>query len=119
MAAENGWRRLAELGAYFEDVVTPVLADAPFDMSLVRLASMFWMAPFAAEPPRSPERIDARAAGVYAYLFHALLDRGIALAPSAYEIGFLSLAHRRADIDRFAGALHDALRGPGLARFIG
>lgn len=117
MTAENGWRRLADLGAYFEDTVTPVLANAPLPISLARLASMFWMAPFAAEPPRSTERIDARAAGVYAHLFHALLDRGIALAPSAYEIGFLSLAHRRADVDRFAGALDDSLRSPEIARF--
>jgi len=38
-----------------------------------------------------------------------LLDQGIALAPSAFEIAFLSLAHTRRDVDRLAAALRAAL----------
>ena len=41
--------------------------------------------------------------------FHSLLDQGIALAPSAFEIAFLSLAHTRRDIDRLAEGLRAAL----------
>ncbi|PJG86540.1 glutamate-1-semialdehyde 2,1-aminomutase [Conservatibacter flavescens] len=32
--------------------------------------------------------------------FHAMLDKGIYLAPSAFEAGFMSLAHTEQDIDR-------------------
>jgi glutamate-1-semialdehyde 2,1-aminomutase len=49
-------------------------------------------------------------------VFHSLLAKGIALAPSAYEIGFLSLAHSRVDVDRLAAALGEALSDPALAR---
>ncbi|MBV9577274.1 MAG: aminotransferase class III-fold pyridoxal phosphate-dependent enzyme, partial [Chloroflexi bacterium] len=35
----------------------------------------------------------------YARFFHALLDRGVYLAPSQFEAGFVSLAHSDADID--------------------
>jgi glutamate-1-semialdehyde 2,1-aminomutase len=31
--------------------------------------------------------------------FHGMLDRGIYLAPSAFEAGFVSCAHSNADID--------------------
>jgi glutamate-1-semialdehyde 2,1-aminomutase len=31
--------------------------------------------------------------------FHEMLKRGIYLAPSAYEAGFVSAAHTQADID--------------------
>ena len=31
--------------------------------------------------------------GLYAKFFHAMLERGVALAPGAYEILFVSLAH--------------------------
>ncbi|MBS1185593.1 MAG: glutamate-semialdehyde--aminomutase, partial [Proteobacteria bacterium] len=31
--------------------------------------------------------------------FHAMLDRGVYLAPSAFEAGFVSAAHSDADID--------------------
>jgi glutamate-1-semialdehyde 2,1-aminomutase len=43
-------------------------------------------------------------------VFHSLLDQGIALAPSAFEVGFLSLAHAHVDIDRLAESLRGALR---------
>jgi glutamate-1-semialdehyde 2,1-aminomutase len=35
----------------------------------------------------------------YARFFHAMLDRGVYLAPSQFEAGFVSLAHTEADID--------------------
>ena len=112
---EEGWRRLETLGAYFEQTVGAVLADAPVDATLCRLGSMFWIAWLTQESPRSAEALDAGAADVYGRLFHALLDRGIALAPSAFEIGFLSLAHTRRDIDRFAENLRNALPAAAAA----
>ena len=45
----------------------------------------------------------------YAQFFHAMLDRGVYLAPSAFEAGFLSLAHDDAAIDRTIAAADDAL----------
>ena len=45
-------------------------------------------------------------------IFRGLLERGINLAPSAYEVGFLSLAHRPEDLERLAEALLEVLRSP-------
>ncbi|MGD1011769.1 MAG: glutamate-1-semialdehyde 2,1-aminomutase [Acidimicrobiales bacterium] len=42
----------------------------------------------------------AAESGLYAPFFRAMLARGIALAPSPYEVLFVSLAHSGADIDR-------------------
>jgi glutamate-1-semialdehyde 2,1-aminomutase len=106
---EDGWKRLEALGAYLETTLTSVLGDAPLQAKLVRLGSLFWIAWLTNEAPRSAEALDSRAADVYARVFHSLLDQGVALAPSAFEIGFLSLAHTRRDIDRFADALRAAL----------
>ena len=39
----------------------------------------------------------------------SLLDQGIALAPSAFEIAFLSLAHSKRDVDRLAEGIRTAL----------
>ena len=85
------------------------LDEAPLDAKLVRLGSMFWIAWNTREAPRSAEALDADAAKIYARVFHSLLDQGIALAPSAFEIAFLSLAHTRRDIDRLAEGLRAAL----------
>jgi glutamate-1-semialdehyde 2,1-aminomutase len=37
---------------------------------------------------------------LYGRFFHAMLDRGVYLAPSQFEAGFLSTAHRHLDVDR-------------------
>ena len=42
--------------------------------------------------------------------FHAMLDRGVYLAPSAYEAGFISAAHSDADVDRTVELAADAMR---------
>jgi glutamate-1-semialdehyde 2,1-aminomutase len=38
--------------------------------------------------------------------FHAMLDNGIYLAPSAFEAGFVSVAHDQTALDKSAAALH-------------
>lgn len=44
----------------------------------------------------------------YASFFHAMLERGVALAPGAYEVAFPGLAHSDAVIDEVVSAAHDA-----------
>jgi len=46
--------------------------------------------------------------GLYRTFFHAMLERGVALAPGAYEILFVSLAHTDADLDRAVDAAGEA-----------
>jgi glutamate-1-semialdehyde 2,1-aminomutase len=106
---EDGWKRLEALGAYLEKTLQSVLEEAPVKATLARLGSMFWIAWHAEEAPRSAEALDPDAAKLYARVFHSMLDQGIALAPSAFEIAFLSLAHTRRDIDRLADGLRVAL----------
>ncbi len=45
----------------------------------------------------------------YAKFFHAMLDRGVYLAPSQFEAGFLSLAHDDATLDALLEAADDAV----------
>lgn len=45
----------------------------------------------------------------YGQYFHAMLERGIYLAPSQFEAAFLSLAHSDEDIERTIAANKDAL----------
>src|SRR5262249_25051443 len=46
----------------------------------------------------------------YARFFHAMLERGIYLAPSQFEAGFVSLAHTEADIDTTLDAARASFR---------
>jgi glutamate-1-semialdehyde 2,1-aminomutase len=40
--------------------------------------------------------------------FHAMLDRGVYMAPSAFEAGFVSIAHSETDIEQTVAAAHEA-----------
>ncbi len=106
---QQGWGSLEELGRYLEKRVGAVLKLSPVPACLVRIGSIFWIAWASNTPPRAAEAIDVNAALCYGKVFNGLLDRGIALAPSAYEVGFLSLAHTQSDIDRLADSLADVL----------
>jgi len=46
--------------------------------------------------------------GVYRRLFHAMLERGVALAPGAFEILFVSMAHDDAVLDQVIDVAHAA-----------
>ena len=46
----------------------------------------------------------------FAKYFRKMLDRGINLAPSAFEAGFMSLAHSAADINKTAKAAYSAFK---------
>ncbi len=104
---ENGWKHLEAIGRATEEALAPVLAAA--GGGFVRAGSLFWMSLQHGEPPRSAEAVDSHAGPRYKPVFHELLSHGVALAPSAYEVGFLSLAHRPAHIERLRDALADAL----------
>ena len=47
-----------------------------------------------------------------------MLERGVYLAPSQYEAGFMSLAHTEEDIDRTIAAARE-VRGLGLGLGLG
>lgn len=49
------------------------------------------------------------ATGLYARLFRAMLDRGVAFAPGAYEVAFPSMAHRDAELDRTLEVAEEAI----------
>jgi glutamate-1-semialdehyde 2,1-aminomutase len=72
-------------------------------------AGTMWGFFFRAEPVRS--FADAKTADVARFkrFFHAALDRGVYLAPSAFEAAFMSAAHGDAEIDLTLERLDAAL----------
>jgi len=63
---------------------------------------------FAAAVPTSYAQIMATDKARFNAFFHAMLERGVYLAPSAYEAGFVSAAHDDAVIDATVAAARSA-----------
>jgi glutamate-1-semialdehyde 2,1-aminomutase len=94
-------------------VDTGLSACAPRHGTLASLFVGDGGAPLAA-PKDLAEARAINGSGRYAAVFHALLARGVAFAPGAYEVLFCSFAHDDAAITRTIDAAHDAaleLRG--------
>ena len=70
-------------------------ADVAF--SAQSIGSMFGLY-FRAAPPASFAEVMQCDTEAFKRFFHAMLERGVYLAPSAYEAGFVSSAHTDADI---------------------
>jgi len=104
------YSRLEELGDRLEIGLTGVLQRAGLPWSVVRVGSILWLALQDGEVPRRFEDIRPEGAEIYAALHGALIDRGISLAPSAYEVMFVSLAHDEEVIDQTVAAFEDAVR---------
>jgi glutamate-1-semialdehyde 2,1-aminomutase len=103
------YQQLEALGARLEQA----LASSE-RLALQRVGSIFWpcysRGSRPVTPMRTPRAFPSDAASSFAPLFHALLARGIYLAPSAFEVGFLSAAHSEQDIDTLAAALRAETR---------
>jgi glutamate-1-semialdehyde 2,1-aminomutase len=106
---ENAWARLEQLGAQAETLLRPIVANNRRPIAFTRLGSLFWFAFQPGAAPRSSAAVTADAGPRFAPTFRALLARGMYVPPSAYEVFFLSLAHRPEQIARFATAFAEAL----------
>jgi glutamate-1-semialdehyde 2,1-aminomutase len=73
------------------------------------IGSMFGVY-FRASPPKSFAEVMQCDKERFNRFFHAMLERGVYLAPSAYEAGFVSAAHGAAEIDATLAAARESFR---------
>jgi glutamate-1-semialdehyde 2,1-aminomutase len=103
------YERLEELGAQLERGLATALARHGVAGSVVRVGSILWVALQGGPAPRASAAIDPASARLWGRLHPRALARGLWLAPSAYEVAFVSLAHDAFVIERaleaFSGAL--------------
>ena len=83
-------------------------ASIPF--SAASLGGMFGFY-FRAGLPRSFAEVMQSDAARFTHFFHAMLERGVYFAPSAYEAGFVSAAHGEADVQATLAAAREAFDG--------
>jgi len=106
----SAYGRLEALGDRLESGLVEAFRQADAPWSVIRIGSILWLALQEGEAPRKFEDIRPETADIYAALHRALLDRGVSLAPSAYEVMFVSLAHTNAVIDETIEAFGEAIK---------
>ncbi len=84
---------------YRESVPFSLRPTCPAGITVNRVGSMFTFF-FTSEPVTTGNRPKEPIPGAFGQFFHWMLDRGIYLAPSQFEAGFLSAAHSQQDVAR-------------------
>ena len=109
LARDNPYPRMAELGSALAVGVSTIAAERGVPVTCQSFNGVF--TPFCTDLPVQ-DLADAKACDtkLYAKIFHAMLDRGIYIAPSQFECNFISAAHTQRDIDRFLDAFDSIWR---------
>ncbi len=103
------YEELERKGALLEDGLRQAAADAGVTATVARQGSLFWTV-FQDTAPRSFAAIDPAGMDTYGRLHRGLIERGVYLAPSGWEVGFVSAAHTDEDIAATVAAVADTFK---------
>lgn len=105
----NPYANLDRLGRQLRDTVLAACRAKGLPVQVPQCGSMFSIF-FTATPVRDYTTALTGDAKLFGRFFHACLDKGVYLAPSAYEAGFISTAHDGAAIDRACAVFTAAIK---------
>lgn len=86
----------------FVDKINKYAREKDYTFELFSIGSIFWLTFSKAESVRSAAEIRTESMEDFKKLYAALLDEGIYLGPSGYEVGFISEAHSYELLDMVA-----------------
>ncbi len=106
---EGVWARLEALTERLTAGIGEAAREAGVPIQQTRVGTMF--ATFFTETPvRDWDTVKTSDTERFARFFRSMLERGVYLAPSQYEAGFMSLAHDEAVIDATVEAAREAFK---------
>lgn len=104
---DDFWTALTAKTQKLVDGLARAAADAGIPVAVENAGGMFGMVFTADHPVRTFAQVSAADVGRFTTFFHGMLERGVYLAPSAYEAGFVSAAHSDEDLDETIAAAAD------------
>jgi glutamate-1-semialdehyde 2,1-aminomutase len=105
----NVYRELDARGAMLQRGFERALERYEIPSSVARVGSVLWISLQAGPPPRAWHQVDARGAAIYGRIHRHALANGLWMAPSAFEVAFVSLAHQAEHIEAASLAFERAL----------
>jgi glutamate-1-semialdehyde 2,1-aminomutase len=115
LATDDVYEHLLRVGDQIKAATSDALSVAGVEHTVQSTGTMFSVF-FAGGPVRDFAEASRTDAGAYAAFFHAMLDAGVYLPPSAYEAWFLSAAHDERAVTAVLDALPAAARAAAAAQ---
>jgi glutamate-1-semialdehyde 2,1-aminomutase len=94
---------------YFVNAVVDYAKSKGYNFSIYTVGSIFWLAFSENIQIRKASEIDADSMQYFKKLHAALLERGVYVGPSGFEVGFISEAHTKEYLDIAIQAFKESL----------
>ncbi|WP_374000741.1 glutamate-1-semialdehyde 2,1-aminomutase [Bdellovibrio bacteriovorus] len=104
----DGWNVLEKRTEKFAQTLKSGFAKKGLNLEVSQVASLFWIHGQTPAPIRSIDQIPQNQGGTFKNLFLKSLNNGVYLAPNAYEVGFVSMAHSEELLDQAAQIIIEA-----------
>lgn len=102
------YEELEDRTKYFVGIINEHARAKGYNFELVTVGSIFWLSFNGKKRIHKADEIDPDMSG-FKNIHRELLNRGVYLGPSGYEVGFVSEAHSREVLKEAAGAFCDSL----------
>jgi len=109
LQSSDAWNRLEAVGSELEQGMVTIAKATQIPIQFQRIGSMF-CGYFTEHPVWNLADAMRSDRTRFARFFHGMLDRGIYLAPSQFEAGFISTAHTSAEIEATIQAAEAVLK---------
>lgn len=93
----------------FVESIQRFAAARSYRFKVFSIGSIFWFAFTDKESIKTSEEIDAKSMDNFKLMHRELLNRGVYLGPSGYEVGFVSAAHTKIELEKAKRAIFDSL----------
>lgn len=103
------YRDLNNKTEQFADSIQRFASARNYKFKVFYIGSIFWFAFTDKDHIRRAEDIDPASMEKFKKLHRELLNRGIYLGPSGYEVGFVSAAHNKTDLEKAKRAIFESL----------
>ena len=100
------FNRLSKISRHFTNSINVISSSHNVNMSADSEGGMFGVY-FSKEKPRNYKSITKKNISIFKKFFRAMLTKGIYFAPSAFEAGFISSAHKMNDINKTLNIIED------------
>lgn len=95
---EGFYEDQADRTGFFVETINAHANQQNYAFELVSIGSIFWLTFGAKKAIRKADEIDPKSMDVFKEFHRLLLDNGVYIGPSGYEVGFISKAHTKADL---------------------
>ncbi|MGI4804511.1 MAG: glutamate-1-semialdehyde 2,1-aminomutase [Janthinobacterium lividum] len=109
LAKPDFYLNLNQKAKNFTDAIAQYAEAKNYQLKVFQIGSIFWFAFTDKENIRRADEIDPKSMEKFKLFHRELLNRGIYIGPSGYEVGFISSAHTENDLEKAKLAIFESL----------